>query len=35
MRKQHLAELKEQGAEGACQINGDEMAECAIFDATC
>lgn len=35
MRKSHGDELVAEKAEGAYGINGDEMTECAIYDATC
>ena len=34
MRKKHMTELKESSSEAACQVNGDEMTECGIYDAT-
>ena len=35
IRKNHLEELKESNSEAICQINGDEMTECSVYDATC
>jgi len=35
MRRNHLEELKGTGSDAACQVNGDEMTECSIYDATC
>lgn len=35
IRKNHLEEMKESNSEAICQINGDEMTECSIYDATC
>ena len=35
MRKNHTEELAATGSEGACNVNGDEMTECGIYDATC
>lgn len=35
MRKKHSEELNAEKAEGSFGINGDEMTECAIYDATC
>ena len=34
MRKNHAEELATDKAEGAYGINGDEMTECSIYDAT-
>ena len=34
MRKNHGSELAN-GCEGAYAVNGDEMTECGIYDATC
>lgn len=35
MRKSHGPELTSVGSEGEYNINGDEMTECAVHDATC
>lgn len=35
MRKSYSEELTNDKAEGAYGINGDEMTECSIYDATC
>ena len=34
MRKNHAQELTN-GSEGGYTVNGDEMTECGIYDATC
>ena len=34
MRRSHQSQLAETGSEGAYAINGDEMTECGIYDAT-